>query len=557
MPPTLVRLRAPLAVALLAIGLLGGQARRAGAQFDPRKLFRGPEAWRGEEPDAGGGDERSPDAAGPPAAPTDGAARFSSGSGRAGRFGAVPGAVASFAARRVSPASPRADRPRDLGPGTGKRVVVVPIDGTIDLGLAPFVRRVLEEAGQAGDVAAVVLDVNTFGGRVDAAVQIRDSLLSSKVPTVAFVNRRAISAGALISLACDLIAVTSGATLGAATPVAMGGGGQAQPVAEKVVSYMRKEMRSTAEAKGRSGDLAEAMVDADIEVEGVSEKGKLLTLTTDEGLEQGMFDLQTETLDVLLEAMDLADAVRVTAAVNWAERVARVLTDPVVSGLLMSFGFLGILMELYTAGFGIAGILGILCLFLFFLGHVVADLAGWEEVLLFVAGLALIVMEVVGLGGGLGLLGIAGAACVVTSLVMALIEAPLDLSWADGLLGAAVTRVAIALAVTLVAAVVMAKTLPRTGLVRLLVLDTGLAGWSAAAPDVEAPEGGSLVGAEGVALTALHPFGKARIAGRRREVTSEGAFVPSGTRLRVHRVDGRRLVVRPLDGPPEPGGEEA
>jgi len=169
-----------------------------------------------------------------------------------------------------------------LLPQTARPVVyVVPIAGMIDLGLAPFAQRVLHEATDAG-AAAVILEINTFGGRVDAAVLIRDALLQAKVPTVAFVNKRAISAGALISLAAEKIVMAEGGTIGAATPVTMGEpGGPAQPVAEKTVSYMRKEFRSTAEARKRPPLLAEAMVDADVEVPGVSEKGKLLTLTTE------------------------------------------------------------------------------------------------------------------------------------------------------------------------------------------------------------------------------------------------------------------------------------
>ena len=141
-------------------------------------------------------------------------------------------------------------------------VYVIPVEGIIDLGLAPFVERVLDEAGSAG-AAAVILEIDTFGGRVDAAVQIRDALLRAKVKTVAFINKRAISAGALIGLAAETIAMTDGGTIGAATPVQIGlPGGPAQPVEEKTVSYIRKEFRATAESRKRPPLLAEAMVEA-------------------------------------------------------------------------------------------------------------------------------------------------------------------------------------------------------------------------------------------------------------------------------------------------------
>ena len=173
------------------------------------------------------------------------------------------------------------------GPSFAQRppvVYVAPIEGIIDLGLAPFVQRVLNEATDAG-AAAVIFEINTFGGRVDAAVLIRDALLNAKVKTVAFVNKRAISAGALISLAAEKIVMAEGGTIGAATPVQVGQpGAPAQPVEEKTVSYVRKEFRSTAEARKRPPLIAEAMVDADVEIPGLIEKGKLLTLTTEEAV---------------------------------------------------------------------------------------------------------------------------------------------------------------------------------------------------------------------------------------------------------------------------------
>ncbi len=454
--------------------------------------------------------------------------------------------------------SPRATTRRlpDFSEVQGKPVVVIPIEGTIDLGLAPFIARVVKESA-AGGAAAVVLDINTFGGRVDAAVRIKDALLGSTIPTVAFINRRAISAGALISLACDVIAVTSGATMGAATPVQMGGGGQAKPVAEKVVSYMRKEMRSTAEAKGRDGDIAEAMVDADRSLKGLAPEGKLLTLTTMEGLRHGMFDLEAETLELLRGQLGLADNPVETASVNWAERVARTLTDPTFSGMLMTVGMLGLLMELYTAGFGVTGFIGLSCLFLFFLGHVVADLAGLEELLLFFAGLAMIVAEGFGLGGGTGLLAAGGISALVVSLVMALIEAPIEVSWETGDIASALTRVAVALGATLLGALALSKVFPRTGVFRRIVLQAQLDGAHAHAPDVpnEAADEAALVGARGLSTTHLRPFGKARIDGRKLEVTTEGGFLDAGVPVRVVRVEGRNVVVREVEGDDERGAE--
>jgi hypothetical protein len=174
----------------------------------------------------------------------------------------------------------------------------VTIDGMIDLGLAPFLSRTIRDAEQAG-AAGVLLDINTFGGRVDAAVAMRDTLLNAPIRTIAFVNPRAISAGALIALATDTIVMASGGTIGAAMPV-LAGAGQVQAADEKSVSYLRKEFGATAERRHRPAKFAEAMVDVDVEIPGVVAKGKLLTLTTSEALEHKVADL---TADAVLSVL--------------------------------------------------------------------------------------------------------------------------------------------------------------------------------------------------------------------------------------------------------------
>jgi membrane-bound serine protease (ClpP class) len=198
------------------------------------------------------------------------------------------------------------------------RVYVVQIDGVIDLGLAPFLARAIREAESAG-AAAVLLEINTFGGRVDAAVAMRDTLLGSPVRTIAFVNQRAISAGALIALACETLIMTTGGTIGAATPV-VGGGGPPQPADEKSVSYVRTEFRATAESRNRPGALAEAMVDAETEIPGVIGAGKLLTMTASEAIEHKLADLKADTLEAALVAAGLPDAELRHVRQTWAER---------------------------------------------------------------------------------------------------------------------------------------------------------------------------------------------------------------------------------------------
>jgi membrane-bound serine protease (ClpP class) len=419
-------------------------------------------------------------------------------------------------------------------------VYVIPIKGIIDLGLAPFVERSLKEATNA-QADAVILDVDTFGGRVDAAVQIRDALLRSKTRTIAFVNKRAISAGALISLAADTIAMADGGTIGAATPVQIGiPGAPAQPVEEKTVSYMRKEFRATAESRKRPPMLAEAMVDADVEVSGVVEKGKLLTLTTEEALELGLADLRAEHLDDLLAQLKLSGAEVHHARESWAESVVRVLTNPIVSSILIAAAMMGIIVEIQTPGFGVPGALGLAGLALFLWGHWLVQLAGWEEVLLIGTGLLLLIAEVFVIPG-FGIAGALGIVALLWGLGLSLIGA--GATWT--VMGSALGQVIAAWLIAILLAFAMLRMAPRLPFGRDLVLETGLSaeGGYASAPETDRRR----LGQRGIADSTLRPAGIARFDHERVDVVTEGEFIEPGTAVEVIRIDGNRIVVRSVE----------
>lgn len=422
-------------------------------------------------------------------------------------------------------------------PAAGPIVYVAPIEGIIDLGLAPFIERVLDEA-QRERAAAVVLEINTFGGRVDAAVLIRDALLRSPVRTIAFVNRRAISAGALISLAAHSIAMADGSTIGAATPVQVGApGAPAQPVEEKTVSYMRKEFRSTAESRGRPPELAEAMVDADVAIEGVIEKGKLLTLTTTEALKHRVADVRADTLKAVLDHFKLENAQIRRATVNWAEQLVRFLTHPIFSSVLMTVGILGIIIELRTPGFGVPGALGIASLGLFFWGHWLVRLAGWEELLLVGLGLLLLALELFVIPG-FGIAGIGGIVAVVAGLTLSVVGAGATgalLLWAAG-------RVALSILVAIAASLAILPLLHRLPIGRSLVLQTGLGSLAGYESTPEADR--KWVGKRGSAASPLRPAGIATLDGERVDVVSQGEYIEAGAPIVVVRVEGNRIVVR-------------
>jgi membrane-bound serine protease (ClpP class) len=425
-------------------------------------------------------------------------------------------------------------------------VYVAPIEGMIDLGLAPFVRRVLDEADKAG-AAAVILKINTFGGRVDAAVMIRDALVGAKVKTVAFIDKRAISAGALISLACHVIAIGDGGTIGAATPVQAGGpAGGTQPTDEKAVSYVRKEFRSTADVRKRPPLIAEAMVDPDVAIPGLIEKGKLLTLTTSEAVEHKIADFRADTLEDVLKQLGLQDAEVRPVSENWAEHIVRFLTHPVLSSLLMTIGMLGIIIELRTPGFGVPGALGISSLALFFWGHWLVRLAGWEEVLLVALGLVLLAVEIF-VTPGFGLTGIIGIVALLAGLSLSLVGAGATIEIIVG----AIARVVVSLGIALAASIALLRFLPRLPFGRDLILNTGL---DTAIGYASAPESDrEWLGKTGTAVSPLRPAGIADIDGQRVDIVSQGEWIDAGAPIEVIRVDGNRIVVREARGPTERG----
>jgi membrane-bound serine protease (ClpP class) len=414
-------------------------------------------------------------------------------------------------------------------------VYVVPIEGVIDLGLAPFLARAIRDAEEAG-AAAVVLDINTLGGRVDAAIVMRDALLQTRLRTIAFVNPRAISAGALLALATETIVMTEGGTIGAAMPV-LSGGGEPRAADEKSVSYLRKEFAATAERRGRPAEFAEAMVDVDVEIPGVVAKGKLLTLTVSEAMRHHVVEFRADTLEAALEAVGLGHADVRRTSQTWAETLVRFLTNPIVASLLMTVGLLGIFVEIRSPGFGLPGFVGLLSFGVLFWGHWLVQLAGWEEMLLVAAGTLLIGAEVFVIPG-FGVAGIAGVVALVAGLGMTLVGAGATTSMVIGALG----RVGISLLVALCGGLVLLRVLPHLPYGRRFVLNDNMAAdlGYATAPETDR----AWLGRTGTAVSPLRPAGIAEIAGTRLDVVSDGGFIEALTVIEVTRVDGNRIVVR-------------
>ncbi len=406
------------------------------------------------------------------------------------------------------------------------------IEGMIDLGLAPYVRRVISEA-ESNKAKAVIFEVNTFGGRVDAATQIKDAILNSEVLTIAFVNKRAISAGALISLSCEKIVMAPGSAIGATSVVDQAG----KKMSEKAQSYMRAEMRATAEKRGRRKDLAEAMVDERVVVEGLVDSTQLLTLTAEEALKYGIADTVLTSIDEILKVYGLEGTEVKSLKSNWAEDFVRFLNHPIVSSLLIMIGLVGLFAEIKTPGWGLPGTAALIALALFFGSGYILELASVIEILMFVIGVILLLIEIFVIPG-FGVFGILGIILMVSGLFLGLIA---DLPMVDfDMISVAIIQLAGAFVAGIAFITVLLKFLPKTSMWKNLILEKNIQAQSGYT-SYENYE--SLIGKEGKALTVLRPSGTALINGKRLDVVTTGEFLTKGTKIKVVEVEGSKIVV--------------
>jgi membrane-bound serine protease (ClpP class) len=413
-----------------------------------------------------------------------------------------------------------------------KIVYIAYIDSEIDLGLAPYISRVISEAEQ-NNADAIVFKINTFGGRVDAATQIKDAILSSKVLTIAFINNRAISAGALIALSCNKIVMVPGSSIGAATVVDQTG----QKVGEKYQSYMRSEMRSTAERNGRRKDIAEGMVDERVVVKDLVDSTKLITLTSQEALKYQIADTILANFDELLTAFDLKNAEEVSITSNWAEDVVKFLNNPIVSSILIMIGFFGLMAEIKSPGWGVAGTTALIALTLFFGSSYVLQLASVLEILLFVIGLGLLLAEIF-IIPGFGIAGISGIILIFASIFLSLLGAEpfIDMD----AVSMAIIQLSGAMLFALLGMFFLVKYLPKSTAFNKLVLSESE---KAEQGFVSYPSEKDLIGKTGIAFTTLRPGGTAEIDGRRIDVVADSEYIDKDVKIKVIRVEGIKVVV--------------
>ena len=458
--------------------------------------------------------------------------------------------AAPMAASAVAPVAEPATAP----------VYVIPIYGQIEGALLYVIRRGIAEAERQNAVA-IILPMDTPGGTLNAASDIVRTIQSAKMPVYTFVEKDAFSAGAIIALATRGIYMAPGSVIGDALPIMMSpfGGVQEMPAAmeEKAVSAVAALIRSAAQEAGHNPELAENMVRRETEFKVgddiICPAGRLLTLTAEEAMRPGA-DQQPllaagtpKNLDDLFNLLALGNHPQVTMQITAAEKVARWIAA--AAPILLMLGLLAIYIEIKTPGFGLPGLLGIGCLILFFWGHHIAGLAGMEDLVIFMIGVGLLLIEIF-LIPGFGITGVTGLLFIVFALIGAMVRVvpggPWFPAWPD--LQSAIFKTGVAFVGTGIGAVILGRFLPRSrwfGRLTLQVEHSAATGYTAT------PDTANLIGQTGVALTPLRPGGVARIQGQRRDVMTSGEFLESATPLEVIAAHGNRILVKqvPLQQP--------
>ena len=458
-----------------------------------------------------------------------------------------------------------------IGQASARKVYVIPVSGTVDPGMAAFIKRALE--ARSGDPDALfIFELDTFGGRVDSALQIVDTLLSApKDKTIAFVKTKAISAGALIALACGKLVMRQNTSIGDCAPITYSNQGP-KMLGEKFQSPLRAKFRALAKRNGYPETLAESMVTAEMvvyavkmdgktvymdsqafddlsqaEKEQVSSKktivgkGELLTMTDTEAVEFGFSRMSVDNVNEMLQRMEIKTDELIRIEETWSESLVRIIGS--ISPLLLMVGLAALYMEIKAPGFGVPGIIGIICLALVFMNQYLVGLADYTELLLLILGLILLGFEVFVIPG-FGFAGIAGILFIAAGAILAfqdfVIPDP-SLPWQADLLIKNILHVIGAFFAAIVVALVFLRyILPRFSVVTDgPYLYTTLKGSRAGSREA----GRAKIGDVGIAMTLLRPSGKAKIRDDTFDVITEGEFIEKGTSVKVLEIKGNRIIV--------------
>ena len=447
------------------------------------------------------------------------------------------------------------ERPVDPAAPKASRIYVIPVREQIGSAVLYIVRRGLKEAiEQKAD--AVILDMKTPGGGLGPTLEIMEAIAKFPGTTITYVNNEAMSAGAFISATTEEIWFAPSGIIGAAAPVSVGGQEVESTMRQKVVSYLKARIRATSEGRGYRGEVVSAMIDADYQLKigdkVIKDKGELLSLTASEAAK--LYGEPPRTLlsagtaktldDLIAQRFGPGRATVTTLAVTWSESLAVWLNA--ISTVLLGVGLLALYIEFKTPGFGIFGIVGIVCLAIVFLSSYVAGLSGHEPMLVFGLGLILVAVEIF-FFPGIVLLALTGLLLMLGSLVWAMADLwpnePISTAWAGDAFVAPFTNLGLGLVIAVALGLALARWLPRGWFWDKMVVQSTVGGAAQVAGGSDDANLAGLLGREGVAATTLRPGGQVEVDGRRYEARVEIGAIDRGRRVVVTAYSDFGLIV--------------
>ena len=401
-----------------------------------------------------------------------------------------------------------------------KDVYVIPIKGEINRGTYDFLNTTVNNIVTKSP-EAIIFEIDTYGGIISEAEKIKNLILDLKVPTIAFVNNKAESAGVLITISAEKVVMAESSTIGSASTI---------PEDEKVLSMWRSFLRDVAQQRGRNVKVIEAMADKDIAIEGISEEGKLLNLTSKEALELKVADYISNNYEDILSHFNIAYDSIVQVEENLQVKFSKFISSYQISILLLTFGFIGMILEIFIPGFGIGGIISIISFGLFFAGNIMAGNSQWTSLIVFIIGLILLVIEAI--SPGFGLPGISGIILIIAGIILAI-----------GSVKQALESLSISIILTTIITILLIRRGYSFKSFDKIVLNTNL---NKEGGYISSGDKKEYLGKEGIAISELRPSGIVEINGERLDAISEGVFIPKNANIKVVKVEGSKIIVRRL-----------
>ncbi|MDR5657978.1 NfeD family protein [Serpentinicella sp. ANB-PHB4] len=401
-------------------------------------------------------------------------------------------------------------------------VYIIPIRGEIGPAMSRYVKNSIEEIESNNNVTAIIFEIDTYGGRIDSAEEISMMIKKSNIPTITLVNTKAESAGVLLTISGDNIAMAPGSTIGSAETI---------PNTEKVLSMWVSMLRSVAIEQGRDPDIIASMADKSIYIPEVIEEGRLLNLTAREALDLNITDIVASEYDKILDEFNIEYTIVKEMDIARSVLISQILSSSTVAPILLTLGFIGLVIEIFTAGFGLGGTISLVSFALYFGGSILAGNASFAVLLIFVVGLILLGIEAI--APGFGIPGVGGITAIVISIILA-----------SSSTTTAVISLIVAFTLSIVTFIILLKYGPKNIYFNKIILNENLdkeKGYSSSSDQK------ILLNKTGIVVKTLRPSGKVEIDNELIDVVAEEGFVDIDSEVKVVKVEGSKIVVRKIN----------